>query len=152
MEGCDKTGKSTLAKELAARTGMEIRHNGVPSGNWYEQLLVQIEAAKQSPKGIIFDRFHWGDSVYAGITTPKALLTDEQFLEIEDKLKEAGTMVIYCSTNMTAIFKKFAEDGEKLIVAEDIPNILKGYRRILYATVLDVKMHDYINKPYEYQE
>ena len=147
LEGCDKTGKSTLAKELSEKTGYKILHLGVPKGNWFEYLSELINANKKD--GIIFDRFHWGDYVYAGITTDKKFLSPEQFVEIETKLAELRALVIYCHDGEKAITERFKADGEKLIAPENIAVILHKYMELLRSSGLNIAIHSFKHNPFK---
>lgn len=133
LEGCDKTGKTTLAKKLSSKLGYKIIHLGVPPENGYFKILRDLIEGNE--EGVIFDRFHWGDFVYRGLTKPGRSLTFAEFTELEAKLRAMNAMTIYCYDSAKGIAKRF--DEEDLIKASDIPLILSRYNKLLRKTKLD---------------
>lgn len=147
IEGVDKTGKSTLAKKVSEETGYPVVHLGVPPDKGYYRKLRRL--INKGKEGVIFDRFHWGDVAYHGITREKRALTPEEFTKIEGRLDELGAVVIYCHSGFNAIWRRFKEDKEELINPESIPIIQEQYRKIIALTPLRVMLHDFKNFPIE---
>jgi thymidylate kinase len=140
LEGCDKTGKSTLAKKLSEERGYQVIHFGVPSGNCYYKSLIEILDRCKFGR-IVFDRFHWGDRAYVGITTNKVFLSNSEFQDIESRLSKEGAEVVYCHDSIRNIKRRMAEDGEKLIKPEDVKVILSRYKDLISNTRLPVNYH-----------
>lgn len=64
IEGCDRTGKSTLASKIALAIGGEVIHCGKPkTDDAYAEYLEMI-AQLPSYKHYVFDRFYLGEYVY----------------------------------------------------------------------------------------
>lgn len=135
IEGVDKTGKSTLAKRLSDNTGLPIVHLGVPEEgrDHFRYLKGLIEA---HPDGVIFDRFHFGDYVYAGTTRDTEALSQEEFAAVEDILIGRNALLIYCHDDPEQIRQRFEADGEDLIPASRISNLLERYDDILRRSKL----------------
>ena len=146
IEGCDKVGKTTLAHDLSAKTSYPIVHLGVPSGADYNQQLRAL--VNEHSGGVIFDRFHWGDFVYEGITNKERLLNWGEFNVLESRLNDLGAVVIYCSADPRELEARFLADKESLIPAECIPKILERYQELLKATRLPVYHHDFLKHPF----
>jgi len=146
IEGCDKTGKSTLANELAERLNYNLVHLGVPEHeDHYQYLADLIESNKQ---GVIFDRFHWGDYVYGGITNKERLLDWGEFNMLEARMAKLGAIVIYCSAPVFKIAQRFKKDGEKLIPEIRIQDILDRYTEIARSSNLPTYEHDFESHPF----
>ena len=141
LEGCDKTGKSTLAKKLSKQLGYKVVHLGVPKPKGHFQKLEKL--IQDNPDGIIFDRFHWGDRVYTGITAKKRALTPPEFFRIKQMLGRRETVVIYCHSSQILIRRRFIEDGEELIRMKEISTILNRYNQMLVMSNLEIIKYDF---------
>lgn len=147
IEGCDKTGKSTLADKIAKHTGYKLVHLGVPKDKQhFEYLNGLLDEHKDT--GVVFDRFHWGDPVYAGITNDGQVLNQNQFSRIESRLVSLGAIIIYCYDNEQFIAERFASDKEELIDPEYIPIITGRYDKLLDKTMIPTYLHNQEKHPF----
>jgi thymidylate kinase len=91
LEGCDGTGKTTLANSLSKVLNAEIIHCTRETPNNYGYFSRIIEASKN--KNIIADRFMYGQFVYQ--LPIERNLTPQQLYMLEVKLIEAGGKVVH---------------------------------------------------------
>lgn len=140
LEGVDKTGKSTLAKQISESTGYPMVHLGVPpDGLDYQGHLIKL--VKQHPDGVVFDRFHWGDYVYNGLAGADRKMDWAQFDELEQLLLNLGAVVIYCHATGSELKRRFTSEKEELISTGVIPILQYRYGQTLHRTKLPVFRH-----------
>ncbi len=107
LEGVDKTGKSTLAMELAqtlVNNGYPTRVTafGVPTPGKdpFVEYLDLVYSSMFHAHGTIVDRMHWSELAYASVFRPGN--RDEQYIRkakvraIDTLLGMAGATVIHC--------------------------------------------------------
>lgn len=128
IEGCDGTGKSTLAKFLAERFGLFYWHESAPrSFAEYENML--------RSGGVVFDRFCFGQFVYNEIQDRK--LNDEGLRAlVRDIFPATNTLLIYVDCSTEEIIKRLIARGEGSKEARPemekwIKNIRGTYRAVL---------------------
>jgi len=143
LEGCDKTGKTTLANKLFERTDFKMYKSSQPKKPPYEEYMEMLDIIGK--EDAIIDRFHLGEMVYGPIYRGKSNLTNIQFKYIEDRLKKLKTVVIYCSDDSTKIAKRFKKDKEEFTKEQDIVDILLRYYEIIKKSTLPI-LHHQINK------
>ena len=68
IEGCDGTGKTTLAKKIAKKFKLKYLHESAPPKPGYEYYA---EKALTLPNNCVVDRFHLGECVYPRIKKGK---------------------------------------------------------------------------------
>ena len=140
LEGCDKTGKSTLAAKLSKELGFPILKTSAPKKGEdpYREYVTKILTSNEN---IIFDRFHLGELVYGPIYRKKSQLDQAQFRSLELLLKARDARIIYCEAPKEFILQKFKEDNETFAQPSDIQLILDTYKSILSKTSLPVTIH-----------
>lgn len=146
LEGCDKTGKTTLAKEICSRLGYEYIKISNPEYDAYQEYITHLNNTNGPT---LFDRFHLGELVYGPIFRNKNDLAGYKFSNIEKVLKGKGTKIIYTYNNVDWIKNKFIEDKETFVSENQIEDIIKAYNNVLYKTELPVikyKIGDDIDK------
>lgn len=117
IEGCDKTGKTTLAKELSDETGMDIAKFNVPKKNPHME-YVQFLLHMSEP--MIFDRFSVGEFVYPIVFNRTTSMTRRHHRTIELMLRTLGSVVVHTTTSSELVSKKFIEDCESLNDVRDV--------------------------------
>lgn len=136
IEGCDKVGKSTLAKYIEEKYGFRYIKVSQPKkcGPYkeYSDLLVSIKKGEN----VVFDRFHVGEEVYGPIYRGKSGLTQEQFQGIETSINNHNGILIYCYDRAENIAKRFKENNETFTKEKDIENILNSYKNVLKKSKL----------------
>ena len=149
LEGCDCTGKTTLANELAKRTGYEI-----VKGSSFEISQLGADGMFEYMMGlldrdnIIIDRFYHSNYVY-GFLYDYPMLKASQFFELADKTDKRA-VVVYLHANERVIANRMVERGDKDINVQDVKNIIKRYNEIICHPILANKMTIQINTTYSH--
>ena len=136
IEGCDGTGKSTLAKFLAERFGLYYWHESAPrSFDEYCQML--------KSGGVVFDRFCFGQFVYN--ETQDRKLNDEGLRAlVRDIFPATNTLLIYVDCSTEEIIKRLIARGEgSAAVRPDMEKWIKNIRGT-YRAVLRESGAEYI--------
>ena len=121
IEGCDGTGKSTLAQFLASKLGLRYWHESSPRN--YEQYKQMLEYG-----GVVYDRFCYGQFVYN--KPEERLLTLDELKKLQTEVFPAtSTIVLYVDLNSEEILKRIQQRGESLSIKE-IKNIRGTYREL----------------------
>lgn len=128
IEGCDGTGKSTLAKFLAETFGLYYWHESAPrSFDEYCQML--------KSGGVVFDRFCLGQFVY---NEPQDRRMNEEALKtlVQQVFPETKTLLLYVDCPTEEIIKRLIARGEgstadKADMEKWIKNIRGTYKSIL---------------------
>lgn len=128
IEGCDGTGKSTIAKHLCERLGLQYWHESQPrTFDEYRQMLEY--------GGFVFDRFCFGQFVYNSPEQQKMSFEELKTL-LRDVFPKTGTILLYVDAHTDTIIKRLIERGEgneKIIpeMTKYIKNIRGTYRSVL---------------------
>ena len=128
IEGCDGTGKTTLAKFLAEIFGLYYWHESAPrSLEEYHTML--------SSGGVIFDRFCLGQFVY-NREEERKLSEDELKYLMSSIFKQTNTIMIYVDCATDVIINRLIERGEatdndRLALTKWIKNIRGTYKSLL---------------------
>lgn len=128
IEGCDGTGKSSIAKHLCERLGLQYWHESQPrTFDEYKQMLEY--------GGFVFDRFCFGQFVY---NTPaqRRLSIEELKTLLADVFPATGTILLYVDAHTESIIKRLLQRGEGTEEIKDemvkyIKNIRGTYRSVL---------------------
>jgi thymidylate synthase len=126
LEGCDKTGKSTLAHALGEKLGWRVVASGPPTTNWpaaeYADVLTD-------PEPLILDRFHLGELVY-GPLYRQSNTSPLQLGLVETLLNARGAFLVLLEDTVAAIQRRFHTEHETFALAADIPAILAKFRQV----------------------
>lgn len=146
LEGCDATGKTTLAKLLAKLYNAEIVHCTTETPNTFAFFDSLIYAANN--KNIICDRFCYGQFVYqdegdrplAGyklhpINEHERYVDDswEALRMLEIDMLTNDVKVIYTWANPNTIADRMISRGEN---PKDVGRILRGYEDLWSRTLI----------------
>ena len=120
LEGCDGTGKSTVANNLKQVIhDAEIVHCTRFTPNDFRFFLDLIEASKT--KNIIADRFCYGQFVYQ--TLEERPLDEDELIDLEVQMIAAGAKVIHVCASVDEIKDRLNLRGEETsLPVEDICN------------------------------
>lgn len=127
IEGCDGTGKSTLAKYLCETLGLHYWHESEPRTlAEYQQML--------SSGGVCFDRFCFGQFVYNLLEDRK--MTEEELATLVASFPQTHTLLIYVDAPTEVIVNRMIARGEGAPEIKDemirwIKNIRGTYRSVL---------------------
>jgi thymidylate kinase len=100
FEGADKSGKTTIAKELSKRTGLPIFKVQRNKYNWDKDANLQYgteqitQFLEQTGASVILDRFHPSDYMYSKLFGRTVNM--KKVREIDARLAEIGTVIVYC--------------------------------------------------------
>lgn len=128
IEGCDGTGKSTIAKHLCEILGLQYWHESQPrTFDEYKQMLEY--------GGFVFDRFCFGQFVYNTPEQQKMSFEELQTL-LKDIFPTTGTILLYVDAHTDTIISRLLKRGEgnENIIPEMtkyIKNIRGSYRSVL---------------------
>ena len=136
LEGCDGTGKTTLAKILAERYKLDICHctqRDAADYDFYRQTLRKED--------VIWDRHTLGELIYPKIFDREPQLTYCQARDIINAAKEDGVKIFVLTTN-TAILKRRllsrgTEDYRIIKNCDDINNMFVGLAYAFGIPVID---------------
>lgn len=137
LEGCDGSGKTTLAKQLSKLLDADIIHCSQHTPNNYNFFDNIITASHN--KNIIADRFCYGQFVYQ--SDGDRPLGDISTLNVlETRLLKENAKVIYVSAPDEVIKERLAMRGESLInglTVEEIRIKFSAVRKLSLLTWLD---------------
>lgn len=132
LEGCDGTGKSTLAGMLSKMLGAEVLHCTTLTPNTYEFFDGIIQASRT--RDIIADRFCYGQFVYQ--EPGERNLTLEQLHRLEVSMIAAGAKVIHVTATEPSLKKRLDARGEVTMLP--VASILSRYKGIFEMSLMDV--------------
>lgn len=128
LEGCDGTGKSTIAKHLCKCLGLHYWHESQP--RTFEEYRSMLEYG-----GFVFDRFCFGQFVYNAPEERK--LTPEELKKlVTEVFAKTGTILLYVDAKTDTIINRLIQRGEGnpryLVEMEKwIKNIRGTYKQVL---------------------
>ena len=93
IEGADKTGKTTLAKKLAADLGWRYEHFGAPAkgSRAADQYLNYLKNLKRPT---IIDRFHIGETIYGKLLRGESQVNDQEMTVLNRWINKLNGMVV----------------------------------------------------------
>lgn len=124
LEGCDGSGKSSLA-ELLVRLGgpnVEVIHATRETPNDMEWFSGILDKARN--KNIIMDRAFWGQFVYQ--KPSERHLTFEQLKQLEERLRSEHGLLIYVYAPERVINRRLNRRSE--IASLPVKTILRKYK------------------------
>ena len=143
VEGCDKSGKTTLSKKLVAQFNAEYIKFSQPKKPPYEEYKDFIKSVDPN-KNYVLDRYAYGELVYGPIYRGKSGLTEAQLHYLELLLLPYYPIVVYCRTNVKQVKANFIKDKEEFTRLSDINKIHTAFDRVFSNTVTPVYKYDYI--------
>lgn len=122
VEGCDKTGKTSLCAELSRCTGVPVKKFGPPS----DRVLGEYFEAVDSGHDFVADRFHLGELVYAPIY--RGYVPDPALVErLEDRLVARGALLVLMEDDVPAVVGRFRALREDFAREGDVVSILCNF-------------------------
>lgn len=138
IEGCDKTGKTSLAQMLHRMTGAHVIKVSQPTTDdpleEYRQHVNKLEYARYN--FTIFDRFHLGEFVYGPIFR-KATPNPFRAGRLEYDLARLCASVVLMEDTAEQIKARFAEHGEDFAQAQHVDEILERYEQVYQWSTLN---------------
>ena len=134
LEGCDGSGKTTLANKLAILLGAEIIHCTTHTPNTYAFFNEIIEMSKT--RNIIADRFCYGQFVYQN--KYERPMNEKMLYNLELTMMNAGSRVIYVDCSETEIKERLEARGETPM--RPVPEIIDGFDKIFSKSILPISI------------
>lgn len=132
LEGCDGSGKTTLANLIAPLIGAEIIHCTAETPNTYEWFIEILDKSKEV--NIIADRFCYGQFVYQDPCDRS--LNEVALRSLESMLKAANTKVVYVDADSRIIKHRLNKRGE--LTEIPVEEIQRRYRQVFTESTMDV--------------
>lgn len=136
LEGCDGTGKTTLAYNLSKMLSAEIIHctTDTPNTVWFFNDIVEMAKTKN----IIADRFCYGQFVYQDPEKRQLNKTDLYNLELH--MLNTGAKVIYVDCAEDVLAERLNARGE--ITMRPIREIKDNYLKVFSDSLLNIAVVD----------
>ncbi len=132
LEGCDRSGKSTLAEELADITGGEVIHRGKPECHPLEEYESFLEDyVPGSGQTLILDRWHVGERVWPGVFNRQSAYDLPMFRHTEMYLRSRGACLIYAARDDKRAWSAELKQFEEPIHGKSLTKALKLYDEAL---------------------
>ena len=151
IEGLDKTGKSTLARFLAEKTGMPIKKFSNPGPG--EDAAVEYAEFVVSSQSCIVDRMHLSEMAYGPVFRGESTVDASVQRVIEGLLAKRGSTIgVYCYADDEDLKARFKADGEDFVSDTDIPALVEGFKAALSTSRMSwvmYKVGDDMEKVYE---
>lgn len=124
LEGCDLTGKTTLAHHIADNHGLDYFHLGPPDTECLAHHLKFVDAWDRSDRGIVMDRGHWSGLAYgrAGYN-PDNELGEHGFELVDAVMDRLGAVAVYCHGTEEEIIGRW-ERGEDYLDEDKVGQII----------------------------
>jgi thymidylate kinase len=136
LEGCDGSGKTTLAKKLAELLNAEIIHCRQYTPNDYEFFSDIVTTSIH--KNIIADRFCYGQYIYQDENDrPLGYVHNLHRLELE--MLEAGTKVIFVTATDEEIEDRLSLRRERPINGLSVKEVQARYRGTFKCSILPIQ-------------
>jgi len=129
IEGCDKTGKSTLAGLLAKDLGwpvVKMNQPRTPGPHVAAQECLDVLGAQKGP--FIADRFHLGESVYGPIYRGTLPMDHVDMRLIETRLQARGCLLVLMTDSVKMIIARFKALKEDFAKEGDVRDIVEKYQ------------------------
>lgn len=136
LEGCDGTGKTTLAKILADRYGLDICHCTQDDPGDYEFYRQTLRK-----ENVIWDRHTLGELIYPEVFGRNQKIGCEDARLLMHYAKEGGVKVFVLTTDKSSIYQRLnARGNEDSSVYENVSYIDKQFKR--YAEEFGIPIID----------
>lgn len=140
LEGCDKTGKSTIAKKIHDLLGFKVVSCRQPTGDPYDEYVKKMKAVKEST---VFDRWCYGELVYGPLYRGKSQLSPNQLRNLEWLATARNAVLVHCVDTAKNIRQRFIDDKEDFAKLADVSTIIKSYKLVEKRSLLPT----YLYKP-----
>lgn len=128
LEGCDGSGKSTIATNLSKLLDAEIIHCTKETPNTLEYFVGIVDDAKDH--NIIADRFCYGQFVYQK-PEERPLGTEIELGDLEEYMKSNGVKVILVDAPTDVIESRLLQRGETLINGLSVEEVRRRFKTLM---------------------
>ena len=137
IEGCDKSGKSTLVEalknEIPSLIGLKLltkpRDNSDTSKAYIKKMYVKMAQMTMDPGAhYLFDRWYPSEMVYSFKRKYEAM-NDPWFWSFEKELRNSPVLYVLLDVDRKLVTERFKKDNEQFAKADEIIRIQKRYRK-----------------------
>jgi len=140
LEGCDLSGKTTLANKLSAHYhDLPIRKFSVPDGDPTPDYVKELNHAT-FPK--IYDRFLYGEYVYSRVKNRNVYMGKFELQMLELMLVTRPHLIVYCKPPWDEVARRYAERGDEYVNLVELSEIYEMYDEILTNPLANVIVYD----------
>lgn len=145
LEGVDKSGKTTLANELAVRYKLPIKHFGIPipgsdpCKDYSSEMRYVYEPA-------IYDRFLYGELVYSKVKKRETTMNTHGFYCLDMMLASVPHVVIWCRPEWEEVQRRLLLEPDGYVNIGEARQIYEEYDERMYDLAANVVMYDGTNK------
>lgn len=142
LEGCDGSGKSSVANKLAEVLNAEIIHCTKETPNdmkFFENIIYQARS-----KNIIADRWCYGQFVYQA-PEDRPLKSIDNLALLEDLMFKEGVKLIFVDAPTDVIEARLAARDEKLINNLNVEQVRTSFKALFEESIYGLKHTIYWN-------
>lgn len=132
LEGCDGSGKTTIANKLSMMLGAEIIHctTDTPNTVWFFRDIIELAQTRN----IIADRFCYGQFVYQN--PEERHLNEQDLYHLELTMLNTGARVLYVDCDEPILKKRLGDRGE--VTMKPIRDIRMEYEKVFSKSILPI--------------
>lgn len=152
IEGTDNTGKSTLAKDIAAILNWKVVHSPGPLDRSVKMMKWLVDEISSNPKPVVYDRISLiSDKVYAPIVRGQEtyyVRNPELEVLIKGMIAKIPHLIIFCRPSDKAILNNNGRDQMEGVL-ENHEELMKSYDNIISEYYNDDRFNVLV---YNYEE
>ena len=134
LEGCDGAGKTTMAKQLSKVFDIPIIHSTAETKNDYMYHLELLQKHKET--GAVFDRFCYGDFVYAPLFNREPKMSKAELDRLEKVMINMNVMVIYVTANVPELQMRLKVRGDETDELVGMVPEIKNHYSIVFSDTM----------------
>jgi len=138
IEGCDRTGKTTLATRLSHDMEIPALHFGVPPDDVYSHFVNSLWDVMQQSRNFIVDRLHLSNRAYNGVHGGGVLSPSEWF-EIDRLVADSGGWLLMLVDNPYGVVQRMREEGDFRLTPHQIGDIQNQFNRGFEYSIVEPK-------------
>jgi hypothetical protein len=154
IEGLDRTGKSTLAKNLQALAAPNnvttVNHHSKPKSHPLDEYEADLDwYLPGTGFTVIEDRFHIGERVWPTVFGRKSEMDEAMFLHIELFLRSRGALTIYADRDLELLKNELQDEPIDIVGAREARQLFDS---AMFDAVTDVVGYDYTRDSNDLQD
>lgn len=142
IEGCDNTGKTTLAKKLAEAFNLDYTHCAKPKTD--NPFLEYSDMIDSIQKNSVFDRGYLGEFVYSNLWRGGCKITPKQFeeLDLACHMKFQYTILIHATAPIEVIKDRCVKEKEELLKLDQVQKCAELFEEVVGRCSLPKIVYD----------